>query len=380
MSDQESGATRKRGLLLIAVAVLLGAIAYGAWWWLHARHNVTTDDAYVAGNIVQITAEVPGTISAVYVEDTQAVQKGALLLALDPDDANVAMAQSEADLARVVRELRGTYAATGSLKAELAARNAEVSRLHADIERRRELLDIGAVGNEEMAHLKSTLDSAEALRSAASERLMAAGTQTQGIEIQQHPSVLRAVARVREVALLLARTQLRAPLSGVVARRSAQLGQRINPGAPLLTLTALDALWVEANFKEVQLANMRLGQPVTLISDQYGDAVEFTGRINGFAAGTGNAFALLPAQNASGNWIKVVQRVPVRIALDAGPLKGHPLRLGLSMRVKVDVRDISGTQVAPAQLPVASAPSAAEPRDEALETRIQQLITQQLAP
>jgi membrane fusion protein, multidrug efflux system len=353
-------ATRRRALGLIATLVVLAALVWGIWHWLTGRHSETTDNAYVQGNVVQITPQVAGTVVAILADEADSVAAGAPLARLDPADAQVALARAEAQLAQTVRSLRGTYANSATLAAQVGQREAELGRTQtellraqADVARRAPLLASGAVGQEEFAHAQAQLAAAQSGQAAAQAALAAARqalaaqqTQTDGVSLAQQPAVAEAAARVREAYLALRRSTLPAPMAGVVAKRNVQIGQRVAAGTPLMTLVALDQLWVDANFKEPQLARLRIGQPATLSADVYGRQVSFSGRVAGLGAGTGAAFALLPAQNATGNWIKVVQRVPVRIALDAAELARHPLRLGLSMQVAVDVSDTSGPTLA----------------------------------
>lgn len=345
-TTNNNGAQRKRGLLILALVVVVGLIAWGAHWFLYARHFESTDDAYVASDIVQITSEVAGTVIGLHVDDTQSVQQGQTLVELDPADAELAMASAEADLARAVRSVRGLFAQNGQLGAQINEREAALKRAQSDYDRRASLSADGAVSGEELSHAKDAITEISASLAAAREQLKATHAQTEGTTIANHPQVLRAESAVRDAALSLHRTKLLAPVSGVIAKRGVQLGQRISAGAPLLAVVPQEDAWVDANFKEVQLNKMRIGQPVSLHADLYGDDVEYHGKIAGFAAGSGAAFALLPAQNASGNWIKIVQRIPVRIVLDPKELRDHPLRIGLSMSVKVDVADTSGPMVA----------------------------------
>jgi membrane fusion protein (multidrug efflux system) len=279
---------------------------------------------------------------------------------LDPADAQVALNQAEAQLAQTVREVRTVYANNNTLQSQISARAADVARAEADlakaqddVARRAPLVQSGAVGKEEFAHAtaqlnaaRSAVAAAQSARRAAEEQLASNQTQTEGTPVDQHPSVQRAAAQVHEAYLSLQRAELRAPVDGFVAKRSVQLGQRVQAGAPLMSIVALSQVWVEANFKESQLKNLRIGQPAELVADVYGKKVVYHGTIEGLGAGTGSAFSLLPAQNATGNWIKVVQRVPVRIALDGNELAQHPLRVGLSMEATVDIHDTNGRMLA----------------------------------
>ena len=344
---------RKRKLIAIAAAFGLAGAAYGGWWLSHGRFLEHTDDAYVAGNVVQITPQVAGTVIAIDADDTQLVKAGQALVRLDPADARVALEQAEAQLGQAVRELRALYAGGGALDAAVRQREADLARARDDLARRQQVANTGAVAGEEIEHARAALRAAETALATAREQLGANRVQTSGARIETHPNVQRAAARVEEAWLALARTAVPAPLAGLVARRSVQVGQRVAAGAPLMAVVPLDQVWVDANFKEGQLRRMGIGQPVTLTADLYGSSVEYHGKIAGLAAGTGAAFALLPAQNASGNWIKVVQRVPVRIVLDPQELAAHPLRIGLSMQVEVDMHEGGTAPLATAAVPTA---------------------------
>ncbi len=359
---------RKKILLALGGVFATVGIIYGAYWFIHSRNFESTDNAYVAGNIVQLTPQITGTVLAVGAQDTDFVKAGQALIKLDRADAQVALDQAEAQLAATVREVRGTYATNTTLAANVAVREADLARTASDIKRaeddlarRQSLTASGAVSGEELQHAQTALAEAKSANAvsqaavvAAREALAANQSMTEGVSADRHPNVLRAAARVREAYLAVTRAELPAPVTGFVARRNVQVGQRIQPGAPLMAIVPLNEVWVDANFKEVQLRNMRIGQPVTLVADVYGSKVEFHGKIAGLGAGTGAAFALLPAQNATGNWIKVVQRVPVRVALDAKELADHPLRIGLSMEAEVDVHDQSGKVLADANIPAST--------------------------
>jgi membrane fusion protein (multidrug efflux system) len=267
-------------------------------------------------------------------------------LELDPADARVAMSNAEARLARAVREVRTLFATAGQLRAQINSREIELKRAQDDYQRRSSLLQDGAVSSEELSHTQDNIAQIRSRLTEAREQLEATRVQIDGTTAETHPLVLAAEAAVRDAALALRRTRISAPVAGVVARRSVQVGQRVAPGTPLMAVVPLDYVWVDANFKEVQLKDMRVGQPVEVRADFYGRGVDYRGKLVGVSAGSGSAFALLPAQNASGNWIKIVQRVPVRIALDPQQLKAHPLRVGLSTTVTVDVHDTSGVSIA----------------------------------
>ncbi len=353
---------RKKALTAIALAVLLGGGAYGAYYALVANHYEHTDNAYVQANVVQITPQVSGTVLAIHADDTDVVKAGQLLIKLDAVDAQVALDQAQAQLAQTVREVRTLFANNGSLQSQIQMRQADVSkaqnevaRAQDDVNRRAPLLASGAVGKEEFNHAQSQLTAARSALAAAESALITAREQlasnqslTDGTSVVQHPNVQRAAARVREAYLALKRVSLLAPVDGYVAKRSVQVGQRVQAGSPLMTVVSLDQPWVDANFKESQLQRVRIGQPATLTADVYGQKVVYHGTVSGLGAGTGAAFSLLPAQNATGNWIKIVQRVPVRVTLQPDEVKAHPLRVGLSMEVEVDVGKQDGQMLAQA--------------------------------
>ena len=377
------GRARRRALAALALVLLLAALGWGLYWWTLLRHVESTDNAYVQAPLVQITPLVDGTVVEVLADDTDHVAAGQLLVRLDPTDAKLALQRSQAALAQAVRELRVLRAMDGSLDAQTQAKRAEVERHRAevaravdDVARRRALIDSGAISDEQMKHAEATLAAARSALLAAQSAQTATEQQalgnlalSEGTRIDGHPSVQRAAAAVREAWLALRRSELRAPQAGQVARRTVQVGQHVPAGAVLMSLIPLDQVWVEANFKEAQLRRMRIGQPVTLHADAYGAQVEYRGRIAGIGAGTGAAFALLPAQNATGNWIKVVQRVPVRIELTGGPLAEHPLRVGLSMAATVH---LDGADAAPPPQRAASAEPAAD-LDEA-DAQVRRII------
>ncbi|MGV3652696.1 MAG: HlyD family efflux transporter periplasmic adaptor subunit [Noviherbaspirillum sp.] len=337
---------RRRLILALTGLVLLVAAGVAIWWVLFARHYESTDDAYVAGNVVQVTPQVAGTVLAIHADDTELVQAGAPLVELDRSDAQVMLAQAEAQLAQTVREVRTLFINHQTLDANVKLRSADLERARADLARRQQLAGTGAVAREEIEHAASALRSAESALRAAREQLASNQALIQGTSVERHPNVQRAAAQVQAAYLGLARTTVPAPTAGHIARRTVQIGQRVAVGMPLMSIVPLDAVWVDANFKEVQISRMRVGQPVILHADLYGSDVAFHGKVAGLSAGTGAAFALLPPQNASGNWIKVVQRVPVRIALDPEELAAHPLRVGLSMHAQVDIGAAEGQPLA----------------------------------
>ena len=337
-----AGRARRLGLFGLGAVVLLSGLLYAGYWFFDARYFESTDDGYVNGDVVQVTSEVPGTVLALNVDDTQLVEAGQPLLKLDPADAKIAEENAEADLARAVRQVRGLFAQGQELRAQIEQREQAARTADDDLQRRGSLIADGAISAEELSHARDAVTTTRANVAAAREQLSQTVAQIDGTTIANHPQVLAAAAAVRNAALALHRTELTSPVSGVVAKRSVQVGQRVAAGTPLLAVVPLENVWVDANFKEVQLERMRAGQPVTVRTDLYGHQVTYHGHLAGIAAGSGNAFALLPSQNASGNWIKIVQRVPVRILLDPHELKAHPLRIGLSTTVRVDLHNASG--------------------------------------
>lgn len=336
---------RRRGFLLIGAAILIAGLAYGAWWLFEGRYTKSTDDAYVAGNIVAVTSRENATVTALYADNTQAVHRGQLLIEMDPSVAEVNMRAAEANLARAARSVRGTFASADSYSAQLSQAEVALAQAKSDYQRRRAAL-AGAVSGEELGHARDAVQAAEAAVNSARGGLAQAQSGISGLDIAHNPDVLAAEAQLRAAALVLAHMKIVAPVDGEIAQRTVQVGQHVNAGAPLMAVVPLSDVWVDANFKEVQLARMRIGQPVKITTDIYGSKVVYHGHVVGLGAGSGSAFAVLPAQNASGNWIKIVQRVPVRIALDPAELKDNPLRVGLSVSADVDVNDQSGPRVA----------------------------------
>ncbi|MCM2251989.1 MAG: efflux RND transporter periplasmic adaptor subunit [Ramlibacter sp.] len=381
---------RRKALLALTGFVAVAGLAWGAYEWLVASHYEFTDNAYVQGNIIQITPQVGGTVIAIQADDTDFVKAGQPLVKLDPADAKVALDQALANLAQTVRQVRALYVNNASLAAQVRLREADIvkaqtdiARAQDDLSRRQALVVNGAVSREELNHAgtqlasaRSALASAQAGVAAAREQLAGNQAMTEGTSVEQHPNVQAAAAKVREAWLSAQRATLLAPADGYIAKRTVQVGQRVAAGAPLMSVIPLSQVWVDANFKEVQLRKIRLGQPVKLTADVYGRKVEYRGTVAGLGAGTGAAFALLPAQNATGNWIKVVQRVPVRVALDAAQIAAHPLRVGLSMQAEVDVTRQDGKTLAdsPRAAPVQHVP-AGVPGDSGAEAEVRRVIT-----
>lgn len=373
MSDQQpangghgaANNTRRRQLTLLGGAVAVGLVGYGAWWLAFDSHYVETDDAYVGAETAQVTALSPGPVAKIFVVETQAVKAGDPLVIIDDADARIAVAQAEAALGQAERKVKGYFASDTALAGQFEARQADVARADAqivaakadvdrarvDLSRRQALVGEGAVSGDELTTAQNRLANAQAALNAAqagraqalASRDAAIGTREvntvliSGVSVAENPEVKAAQARLDAARLALARTVVRAPTDGVVARKSVQVGQQVAMGTPMMAVVPTAQAYVDANFKEVQLDKVVPGQPVVLTSDLYGGGVKFHGKVRGLAGGTGSAFSLIPAQNASGNWIKVVQRVPVRITLDPAELAKHPLRVGLSMKAKIDV-------------------------------------------
>ncbi len=351
-----NGHRRKRILASLALVLVLGGLSYGAYWFVYGRWHASTDDAYVHGNIITVTPRVSGTVVAIGADDTDYVRKGDLLVLLDNADAKVALASAEANLAETVRNVRELFANVRALEAEVAAQQAALTQAGRDYARDQRLFAAKDLSEQEYQHAQTTLRTDRATLAATQAKLRASQAAVAGTTPENHPLVREAKARVRNAWLALARTKILAPVSGFVADRNVQLGERVQPGQSLLAVVPLNQLWIDANFKETELSGMRIGQPVIATSDLYGSRVSYKGHVVGLGAGTGGVFALLPPQNATGNWIKVVQRLPVRVALSPSQLKKHPLRLGLSMNVTVDTHNRSGPDLAtaPAKWPAYS--------------------------
>jgi membrane fusion protein (multidrug efflux system) len=341
-----SNGKRKRLLLAVVGVFAIAGIVFGAHWFFFGRFSVSTDNAYVGGNVVQITPQVGGTVVSIGADDTQFVKAGQPLVQLDRADAEVALQQAESQLAKAVRDVRHLFAGSAQQRANVEQRQSDLAKANEDLARRERLASSGAISGEEVQHARDNVKSAKAGLVAAQQQLAATYALVEGTTVQQHPDVQRAAATVKEAYIGYARTTLPAPVDGFVAKRNVQLGQRVAPGTPLMAVVPLQEVWVDANFKEAQLADIRIGQPAKLTADLYGGRVEYHGKVAGLGAGTGSAFSLLPAQNATGNWIKIVQRVPVRIALDPKELDRHPLRIGLSMTLDVSLHDQSGPTLA----------------------------------
>ena len=330
---------RKYGLIIVLLVFLLAGLWAGWHWLTVGRYYQSTDDAYVAGNLVNVMPQVSGNVKAVYVDETQQVVTGQPLVVLDDADARLAFSRAESTLAETVRSVAAQYQTADAATALVDQRKVELERARSDLNRRAGLHDARAVSGEDLEHARLSVVAAQAALLAAQRNRDAARAAVLATPVTQHPAVLHAEAQLRQAWLDLQRTTIAAPVSGQVAKRTVQVGEHVTPGSLLLAVVPEQQIWVDANFKENRLAQVRVGQPVDLVTDLYGSDVVFHGHVAGLAAGTGNVFSLLPAQNATGNWIKVVQRLPVRIALDPGELKAHPLQLGLSVTATVDLHD-----------------------------------------
>lgn len=364
-SDQELKARRKKGLGIVAILIVIALVIY-LIWSVFFNHSVSTDNAYVGAETASVTSMVTGQVADVLVSDTQQVKKGDVLVRIDARDAEIALAQAQAELLKAKRQYKQTAANSNSLnsqifvsddaihsaEAQVAKAQADLGKAQDELQRRQQLAASGAISKEELSTAQSAVNTAKAgldvaqagLAQAKSSQKAAQSNKAANDALIQDsnenstPDVLVAQARVQQAQLDLERTQIKAPFDGVVTRRNIQVGQRIAPGTTLLMVVPVTQLYVDANFKESQLAGVKPGQKVELTSDLYGDKVKFKGTVTGFSGGTGSAFALIPAQNATGNWIKVVQRLPVRIRLDPKELAEHPLRVGLSMEATIDLK------------------------------------------
>jgi membrane fusion protein, multidrug efflux system len=414
MNDQDSAPSspapnkRRKILLLVGGVVMLALLCIFAWWFFLGQWRTGTDDTYVGGNIIPVMPLTGGTVIAIYGDTTQAVTEGQLLVQLDDSDAHLQLESAEAALALAVREVRGLYATNrGNLpllaqrradlaraQAELASSEAALAQAEDEYNRRVALARQNFVSPENVQIALTARDAARAQHDAATHAVHASSAAIEqtidqsGVSrarvdhtsIENHPNVRAAAVHVREAALALARTRVLAPSSGQVAKRSVQIGERVSAGASLMAIVPLDKVWLDANFKETELSEVRIGQGAELTSDFYGSSVVFHGKVLGLAPGTGSAFSLLPAQNATGNWVKIVQRVPVRIALDANELQAHPLRIGLSMDATIDTHDRSGPALTtlPESKAIASTDMYAQ-NLKAADARVAQIIADNLA-
>lgn len=375
------GNHRRNLLFRLAVFFLLAGFTSAVYWLLTGRYYESTEDAYVGGNIVRIMSQVTGTVVAINADETGLVRVGEPLIRLDDADASVTLEQAKANLAETVRQASQLFDRASQLHAVVAAREAELIRAREDHARRKGALADQSVAEEDAQHAALGARVAEANLAAANHDLAAAMAMVRNTSREHHPMVEQAKARLREAYLAWLRTVIPSPVTGYVAKRSVQIGQQVSSGASLMAVVPLDQLWVDANFKEDQLVDMRVGQPVKLTADIYGSGVTYHGKVQGIGAGTGSAFALLPPQNATGNWIKVIQRVPVRVALSSEEVAKHPLRIGLSMRVEVDVHDRRGPVLSakPAPTPLLATTVYQPPMAE-IDRLIDRIIRANLVP
>jgi membrane fusion protein, multidrug efflux system len=341
-----SNGKRRKILLLIAGIFILAGALWACYWVLVLEKREKTDDAYVNGNRVVISAQIAGTVVAVLADDTQLVNAGQVLVKLDPIDAQTALSRAASALAQTVRQVRQQKATAGQYDSEIESRKLDLARAQIDLEKRQPLLADHAIAGEEVRHAQESVQMARTALTQAERQALSAHALIDGTPVENNPAVLQAKDAYRDAWIAAHRNAVIAPVSGYVAERSVQLGQHIQAGEALMTVIPLHSLWVDANFKEVQLRNLRIGQKAEVRSDLYGGSFVFHGRVQGMSAGTGAAFALLPPQNASGNWIKVVQRVPVRIQIDDADVAKSPLRVGLSATVTVDTTSRDGPVLA----------------------------------
>ena len=362
-----NGKKRQRVLVGITLLFVLAGLAYAGYYAAVLSKSQDTDNAYVGGNLVTLSSQVAGNVQEIRADETQLVQAGAQIIKLDPADADVALSQAEARLGNAVRQERQRYADVAQYDATIAERRLALKVAQDDLARRQPLAADHTVSGEDVDHARLAVENARAAIDVAEKQAQAAQAGVAGVALASHPAVQAAKADYVQAWLAVRRNAILAPVSGYVAKRSVQVGAHVTPGTPLLSIVPLDQLWVDANFKESELRNIRVGQPAVIEADMYGSKVEFHGKVLGLSAGTGSAFSLLPAQNATGNWIKVVQRVPVRIALDPKELAAHPLRIGLSTTVNVDIRDTSGPMLGQPmpQAPVYSTTTLTQPLAQA---------------
>jgi membrane fusion protein (multidrug efflux system) len=339
---------RKRALSIFGIVLLIAALAYVVYWFFVAHYREYTDDAYVAGNLVQIAAQSAGTVISIGADETDYVQLGTPLIKLNTADATVALQRASAQLGDVVRQVNKMFISTRQYEAGVTLGEIGLVRAQQDQQRREGMAEPGAISQEDVEHARQTTSFSEAGLALAQAQLSGSRALVANTDIVRHPQVQAAAAQFRDAYLALQRTALTSPVSGYVAKRAVQVGQHVNAGETLMAVFPMQEIWIDANFKEVQLRHLRIGQPVEVIADLYGDDIVYHGTVAGLGLGTGAAFSLLPAQNATGNWIKVVQRLPVRILLKPEDVQKHPLRVGLSMAVTVDTHQRDGAVLATA--------------------------------
>uniref|UniRef100_A6VWU7 Secretion protein HlyD family protein n=1 Tax=Marinomonas sp. (strain MWYL1) TaxID=400668 RepID=A6VWU7_MARMS len=338
---------KKRTVFVLILSAIVACIAIYIWWANIGRYYEKTEDAYVSGNVINVMSQISGTVTDIMVDNTSSVHESDLLVQVNPVDAKLALEQAEANLASTIRAVRNDFASLEQQKASVELARIALEKAQQDYKRRVNLKKNNLISNEDLSHFESTLTSAQASFSVAQKSYEASKTKVDNTTVLTHPDVLKAISALKTAWLALNRTQILSPADGYIAQRSVQVGQHVSAGNALMSVISLKNVWVTANFKETQLGNLRAGQAVTLTSDVYGSNVIYKGTVKGIEPGTGSAFSLLPASNATGNWIKVVQRVPVRIVLDPETLAAHPLRPGLSMSVTVDTHNAGESTLTP---------------------------------
>lgn len=345
--EPQAASNKRKTSFIILLIVLL--VLGGAWFFYYetyAKYSEETDDAYVNGDLVVISPQISGTVSQVTPDEGDYVKKGQVLVTLDSNDTQIALQEAEAKLANSVREVRSLYATADNAKARVETSKVEYNQAVNDYQRRKNLSKSGAISREDLNHYQDLVETTKSQYLAAQEALKMTVALVDNTAIETHPAIKSAIANLRQRYLNNSRTEIVAPISGYIAKRTVQLGSQVQPGTQLMVVVPLHKVWVDANFKESQMKDMRIGQPVLLTSDLYGDEVEYKGEIESLGIGTGSAFSLLPAQNASGNWIKIVQRLPVKIRLTDDNQEKYPLRIGLSMLAKVDIENTDGSVLA----------------------------------
>ena len=334
--------TRRKKLIILTLLFILFALAYGVYWFMFCRFSESTDNAYVMGNQIPVDVQINGRILAINVDDNDFIEQNAVIATIDAIDAENDFGYAKNALIKAIREMHQIQITNEKLSASIQLKQVTLDKLKQDLERRENLWSRKMISQEEIIHARQDVDIAINDLNISQHELAINNALLMQTPLLKQPSIQQAIFKLKQAWLNLKRTKITAPVTGYVARRSVQVGTQVTKGERLMAIVPLDQIWVEANFKEVQLKDIRIGQLVTLESDYYGEKVKFKGKISGIAMGTGSAFSLLPAQNATGNWIKVIQRLPVRIELDKAQIKQFPLRIGLSMHVNVDTHDTTG--------------------------------------
>lgn len=341
---------QKRKIMLLALLiVMIIAAGLASWWYYSLRGTQNTDDAYVMGNQITVSSQIAGSVVTVHYTDTDLVHQGEVLVTLDDSDEKLSYSKAAGYLANVVRTVKQLYIADEEYSANIQQANIALQQAHADYQRRVQLRGSAAISKEDLQHAKDAVSSSKAALDVATQKYRGNRALIQGDSLEKQPEILQASEALREAWIALQRTKIRSPAAGYIAQRNVQVGETLSAGQPLLSIVPASQIWIDANFKETQLSGVRIGQKVQVVTDLYGNDVIFDGKVDGISMGTGGAFSLLPAQNATGNWIKVVQRLPVRITLDAGQVAEHPLRIGLSANVTLKEGDESGQSLASTQ-------------------------------